>query len=122
MSPQFSRADQAADSPGELSHAQPPPAATPAPSEQDEPGRTSIEKPDFSVHITRPNAPKSKKDVPVVGRKKQAEDDHDVDHLKGNVVFEFPNATLKADAVDYDKNTGIATATRPRLLPRLRSG
>ena len=62
------------------------------------------------MHIARPNAPRSKKDVPW-SAEEQAEDDHDVDHLKGNVVFEFPNATLKADAVDYDKNTGIATAT-----------
>ncbi len=41
--------------------------------------------------------------------------DNGVYHLKGKhngrVVFEFPNATLKAESVDYDSHTGIATAT-----------
>jgi len=68
--------------------------------------------PDFSVHVERPDAPKNKKRVPY-----SADDEGELDngngisHLKGNVVFEFPNGTLRADAVDYDSNSGIATAT-----------
>jgi LPS-assembly protein len=97
------------------------PPAAPAPDQQSE---QSIEMPDFSVHIARPNAPKDKKDIPwsaeclAANTKEcvdQAVDDNGIEHVKGigggTVVFEFPNATLKADSIDYDSNTGIATAT-----------
>ncbi len=97
------------------------PPAPPAPNQESE---QSIEKPDFSVHVARPNAPTSKKDVPYSAEclaadlhdcLDQAVDNKGIEHVKGVagglVVFEFPNATLKADAVDYDKDSGIATAT-----------
>jgi hypothetical protein len=78
----------------------------------DQESEQSIEKPDFSVHVTRPNAPKDKKSVPFTYDDTGTLDTaNGIDHVKGNVVFEFPNGTLKADAVDYDENTGIATAT-----------
>jgi len=95
--------------------------ATPTPDQESE---QSIEKPDFSVHVARPNAPKSKQVVPWSAEclaatteecVDEAVDEKNVEHLKGvaggQVVFEFPNATLKADAVDYDSHSGIATAT-----------
>lgn len=68
------------------------------------------ERPDFSVPVKRPNAPKDKKDVPW-SADERGEGDNGVWHLVGNVVFELPNATLKADSVVYDSNTDIATAT-----------
>ncbi len=89
--------------------------------DQNEP---SVEKPDFGVHVTRPNAPASKSIVPwsvECGEGvpedclDQAVGDNGVYHLKGKnngrVVFEFPNATLKANSVDYDPPSGVATAT-----------
>ena len=96
--PQFSRAAQ-------------PPAGPPVAQTPEQESEQSIDKPDFSVHVTRPNAPKSKKDVPYSADQGELDSDSNIDHLKGNVVFEFPDATLKADAVDYDENTNIATAT-----------
>lgn len=110
LSPEFGRA---ADTNG--------PPATPTPQQENE---RSVEKPDFSVKTKRPNAPADKKDIPWTaecGEKAtgddcvdQAESDNGVYHLKGRnggrVVFEFPNATLKAESVDYDSKTGIATA------------
>ncbi|HVW07743.1 MAG TPA: LPS assembly protein LptD [Bryobacteraceae bacterium] len=97
------------------------PPAQPTPQQENE---QSTERPDFSVHVARPNAPKTKGDVPwsaECGNATTADcvdqviTDNGVDHLRGKgngqVVFEFPNATLKADAVDYDEKQGIATAT-----------
>jgi len=135
LSPQFCRAvtapdgsdsPQAAAAPTTATSA-PPPAPTPSPissSATDQEHELPIERPDFSVHVVRPNAPKDKKYIPWSAEclaadasdcLKQAVDDNGVEHLKGiaggKVVFEFPNATLKADSVDYDKDSGIAIAT-----------
>ncbi len=99
--------------------AAPPPRPTP-----DQENEQSTERPDFSVRVARPNAPKSTRDVPYsadCGNATVADcvdqvisADH-VYHLRGKgngqVVFEFPDATLKADSVDYDEVKGIATAT-----------
>jgi len=119
-SPQFSRADQAADT-AQTTAAPSGPPATLTPEQENE---QSIEKPDFSVHVARPNAPTNKKDVPwsvecgegdASNCLDETVSDNGVYHLKGKnngkVVFEFPNATLKADNVDYDSHSGIATAT-----------
>ena len=108
--PNFSRAAGAAS---------PPP--TPTPQQENE---RSIEKPDFSVHVPRPGAPTTKGNVPYsadCGNATTADcvdqviSDKGVYHLRGKgngqVVFEFPNATLKADSVDYDEHQGLATAT-----------
>jgi len=99
--------------------ASPPP--TPTPQQESE---RSVEKPDFSVRVPRPDAPKDKKVITWSAEcgnattndcVDQATDDHGNWHLRGvgngQVVFEFPNATLKADTVDYDKEKDIATAT-----------
>ncbi|HEY4087753.1 MAG TPA: LPS assembly protein LptD [Bryobacteraceae bacterium] len=99
--------------------ASPPP--TPTPQQENE---RSVEKPDFSVRVPRPGAPKDKHDLPWSAEcgnattddcVDQAVDEHGTWHLRGKgngqVVFEFPNATLKADSVDYDKEKDIATAT-----------
>jgi LPS-assembly protein len=99
--------------------AAPPPQPTP----QQESER-SIEKPDFSVRVPRPGAPASKSNIPwsadcgnatTADCVDQAFSDDGVWHLRGKgngqVVFEFPTATLKADTVDYDSQKGIATAT-----------
>ena len=127
--PQFSRAEGAQDaaattsaiptSPSSIAAGTPGAAA--APGREDEP---PIERPDFSVHVARPNAPKDKKDVPYSAECRaagtddcveQAVADNGVYHIKGIagglVVFDMPNATLKAEDVVYDSNTGIATAT-----------
>jgi len=82
-----------------------------------------IARPDFSVHAPRPNAPKDKKDIPwsveCLGEAEtdcleQTIEDNGIDRITGKnggkVVFELPNATLKADAIIYDTHTGIATA------------
>jgi lipopolysaccharide assembly outer membrane protein LptD (OstA) len=119
--PDLSRAAEPADP---QSGAVATPSVLPAAPTPDQESERSIEKPDFSVHVARPDAPKSKKDIPwsaeCLAAKpddcvEQAVDDKGVEHVKGvaggQVVFEFPNATLKADAVDYDSHTGIATAT-----------
>ncbi len=123
MSPQFSRANELSAAVQEPQAPVTTPSLPPPAPHGDQESEQSIEKPDFSVHITRPNAPKSKKDVPWSAEclaantndcVEQAVDADGVEHVKGiaggQVVFEFPTATLKADTVDYDKNTGIATA------------
>ena len=110
VSPKFSRAADQTAATGISDTNTPVPAGSAAATAPDLSDEKSIEKPDFSVHVTRPNAPKDKTDIPFHGDDR-LDDDHDVSHLKGNVVFEFPNATLKADAVDYDKKSGLATAT-----------
>lgn len=110
LSPEFCRAQQPVV-----------PPATPSPQQENE---QSIERPDFSVHVTRPGAPKDKSSIPFSTEclaaktedcAEQGIDEKGVEHIKGiaggKVVFEFPNATLKADAVDFDTHTGIATAT-----------
>ncbi len=102
VSPKFSRAAEQTNTPV--------PAGSAAASAPDLSDASSIEKPDFSVHVTRPDAPKDKTDIPLRADTR-VDDDHGVYHLKGNVVFEFPDATLKADDVDYDSNSGLATAT-----------
>ncbi len=69
-----------------------------------------IERPDFGVHVVRPNAPTDRHAIPhVEDHGEQSEDG--VYHATGNVVFELANATLKADAVAYDPDTGIFIAT-----------
>lgn len=95
----------------------------PTPTAQQENER-SVEKPDFSVRVPRPGAPTTKGDVPysadcgnaaTTDCVDQVISDKGVYHLRGKgngqVVFEFPNATLKADSVDYDEHQGLATAT-----------
>ncbi len=69
-----------------------------------------IERPDFSVHVARPNAPKDKKNIPYIADFRVQKDKH-VYHLSGKVVFEMPEATLRADEADYDEEAGVATAT-----------
>jgi LPS-assembly protein len=120
LSPDFCRAQASSPSP-QTAPAAPAIPAPPLPNQESE---GSIEKPDFGVHITRPNAPKTKGVIPWSAEcgeagetdcLDQAVEDNRVYHLKGKkngrVVFEFPNATLKADSVDYDSDSGIATAT-----------
>ena len=68
-----------------------------------------MDRPDFSVKPPRPDAPSSKKIVPYHADNEGGAE-NGVYHLRGNVVFELPTATLKADSVDYDSNTGVATA------------
>ena len=109
MSPEFSRAAEQITATGVSETNTPVPAGSAAAKAPDLSDEASIEKPDFSVRVTRPNAPKDKTDIPFRADD-QVEDDHGVSHLKGNVVFEFPNATLKADTVDYDSKSGLATA------------
>jgi LPS-assembly protein len=71
------------------------------------PVQPTIERPDFSVPVPRPAAPKSGADYKAV----YLVIDNGVYHLRENVVIEFVNSTLKADLVDFDSNTGVATAT-----------
>ena len=68
-----------------------------------------IERPDFSVHVARPGAPKDKKDIPFTSD--TSEHNGSLWNATGNVLFELPDSTLKADSVVYDDDTGIATAT-----------
>ncbi len=82
-----------------------------------------IERPDFSIRVPRPNAPKDKNVVPWTVECLSAEttdcadqvtEESGVYHLRGKgggkIVFELPNATFKADSVDFDRITGNATA------------
>jgi LPS-assembly protein len=80
-SPQISRAPELP----------PPPAESPA----------TVERPDFSVRIPRPNAP-ALGDYDWVSDSEESE--NGVYHLRGQVVVELHNATFKADAADYDEN------------------
>jgi LPS-assembly protein len=82
----------------------PSPAAAAAPAPADD---ATVERPDFSVRIPRP-------DAPPVGEKFLNSDTQDSDNgvyrLHGNVTVELFNATFKADEAEYDENTKIFTA------------
>jgi LPS-assembly protein len=114
-SPQFGRAQT---TPPSTSQSPPP---TPTNEQENE---QSVERPDFSVHVERPGAPKNKLNIPwsaeCLSTKQEecvqeVESENGIKHLKGvnggQVVFEFPEATLKADTVDFDTNSNDATAT-----------
>ncbi|MCU1329904.1 MAG: Organic solvent tolerance protein [Bryobacterales bacterium] len=66
-----------------------------------------IDRPDFSIKIPRPDAP-ARGQYLVISDNQEA--DGLVRHLRGNVVIELYNATLKADFIDYDEDTSIFTA------------
>jgi LPS-assembly protein len=69
--------------------------------------QATADRPDFSVHIERPDAP------PVGDEIITAVDQETVggvNHARGMVVVELHNATFKADAVDFDENTHVFKA------------
>src|SRR5215831_1839827 len=94
----------------QLSRATDTPAQDTNPTASAPQSQQTIERPDFSVHVPRPNAPTSKLNVPFVADD-TSKDENGVYHLRGKVVFELPDATFKADAVDFDSNSGVVNAT-----------
>ncbi|MDE3195160.1 MAG: LPS-assembly protein LptD [Acidobacteriota bacterium] len=74
----------------------------PAPDDQ-----ATVERPDFSVRVPRPNAPRLGEEDIVADTQ---EADNGVRHLRGKVRIELHNATFTADEADYDENTFIFTA------------
>ncbi|MDP9169470.1 MAG: LPS assembly protein LptD, partial [Acidobacteriota bacterium] len=71
------------------------------------PDAATVERPDFSVRVPRPDAPaKGAYSFESVDQ----ESDNGVYHLRGKVVVELHTATFKADEADYDENTKIFKA------------
>lgn len=104
-SPQFSSAAPPASTPpAPATAAASAPALPPPPPPQNAP---TVERPDFSVHVPRPNAP-TLGDYDMSALEQTS--DNGVYHLRGNVVIELHNATFKADEADYDEKTEIFTA------------
>ncbi len=64
--------------------------------------KATVELPDFSVKIPRPNAP-AQGDYDITDDFQESEGG--VYHLHGHVVIELHNATFKADEAEYDENT-----------------
>ena len=67
----------------------------------------TLERPDFSVRIPRPNAPPEGEYI-LSSVTQQTE--QGVTRLKGNAVVEMHAATLKADEIEYDENSKIFSA------------
>ena len=66
-----------------------------------------IDRPDFSIKIPRPDAP-ARGDYVVISDNQES--DGAVRKMRGHVVIELYNATLKGDYIDYDEDTSIFTA------------
>jgi len=81
-----------------------PPAATPAPASGDQ---ATVDRPDFSVRLPRPDAPPQGEEVFFADTQ---ESDHGVRHFRGKARIELYNAVFTADSIDYDENTHIFTA------------
>ncbi len=75
-----------------------------APPSQD---AATVERPDFSVKVPRPNAPTPGEQDITADRQ---ESDNGVRHLFGHVDIELFNGTFKADEAVFDEDTGIFTA------------
>jgi LPS-assembly protein len=68
----------------------------------------TVERPDFSIHVPRPNAPA--KGFEDLSADFQEESEKGVYHLTGHAIVELANATFKADYADYDENTSLFKA------------
>ena len=66
----------------------------------------TIERPDFSVRVPRPEAP-AKGEYNITADSQES--DNGVYHLRGHVIVELHNATFKADTVDFDESSGDFT-------------
>jgi LPS-assembly protein len=79
---------------------------TAAPAAQSE-TQATVEKPDFSVKVPRPNAPPpGYQDMTSTTQ----ESDGSITRLHGMVVVELSNATFRADEAEYNEDTKIFTA------------
>ena len=79
----------------------------PAPNNPATDDQATVERPDFRVHVPRPNAPSlGDYDMSAVDQTS----DNGVYHLRGDVVIELHNATFRADEADYDEKTEMFTA------------
>jgi len=76
----------------------------PAPPPQD---TATVERPDFSVKVARPNAPLPGEQDIVADRQ---DSDNGIRHLFGHVDIELFNGTFKADTAEFDEDTRIFTA------------
>jgi LPS-assembly protein len=80
------------------------PSVPPPPSADDQ---ATVERPDFSVRVPRPNAP-ALGDYDMDSDEQRS--DNGVYYLRGHVVIELHNATFRADEADYDEKTEMFTA------------
>jgi len=83
-----------------------PTASTPAPAPETQ-NLATVDRPDFSIHVARPDAPPPGEEI--VSADVQ-ETEAGVHHLKGSAVVELHGSTFKADEVDFDENTHIFKA------------